>query len=134
MINKLKPGIFVRRRANTKWVLDPFQCHPASFGQIVELTTEDANSRSDNPKLAAYGDATWPEVVVAPFDIRMSPQKKFWIQWSPDECIIIGRIQFLFMGLIWPLLRLLYSKPLEGQPTDYWSLFNQRRADRARAD
>ena len=123
---ELKLGDLVRRPSTSPWRLDPFQCHPASFGQVIEFVTECADSRADNPKLRVHGASTWTEVVIAPFDERMSPHGKFWIQWVPNECIKISLFNYAIRALFWPLLRLLYRRPLAGQSTDWW-IFKRRK-------
>ena len=112
-------GDFVRRKSHSPWKLDPFQCHPASFGRVIDIVVEDCQSRSDNPRLGVYGTEKWVEVVIKPFDKRMAPYEKPTIQWSPNECIRIGRVEYMLMIFLWPLLRLLYREPLRGQSTNY---------------
>lgn len=68
----------------------------------------------------SFGDGPWEELVIIPFDSRMAPEGDGgWVQWGPEESIVISQWTYCFLGLIWPLLRLLYRKSLCGQSTDY---------------
>lgn len=116
----IRPGQFVRRVAVSPHPIDPFQCHPFSFGQVIDVVVESPESRNDNPDLAILGeDAQWKEVVVSPFDNRMSPKGDFWIQWTPDECVALTWWGILWRIAFWPVRRLFYRKPLAGQSTDW---------------
>ena len=57
----------------------------------------------------------------------MSPEGQFYLQWGLAECVQISRWRYLLMGLLWPLLRHLYRRPLSGQSTDWWVV--RRRAN-----
>lgn len=113
----LRPGTLVRRKLANRYPADPFLCHPFSFGSVVEYVTETQESRADhlNPSPLGHG-AEWREIVVLPWDRRMSPEGD-WLQWAPDEVVPISRFCYVARCLLWPLLRLLYPKPLVGQDT-----------------
>jgi len=75
-----------------------------SFGQVVEFAERNGDT----------------EVVILPFDKKMSRLiDDGWLQWSPEECIKISRLMYCCLGLVWPLLWLVYRKSLNGQSTDY---------------
>ncbi len=122
-----KSGDYVRRRADTRWDNDPFQCHPLSFGKVLGTQREDYRSRDDNPRLAEHGNETWLEVVVTPHDRRMAPHGKKTIQWALDECVYVGKVQQFLLRFLWPVLRLVYTRPLKGQSTNYHLPWDNRR-------
>ena len=70
----------------------------------------------------SFGDGPWKELLILPFDSCMTLEidnHAGWLQWGPEESIVISRWMYCFLGLIWPLLRLIYRKRLIGQNTDY---------------
>lgn len=112
----LKVGDLVTRTA-TCVDKDYFLCHEFSFGQIVEFRTETIETRPDC-KVAVPGEP-WVEAVVFPFDVDMAPIKgKPWIQWVPGEIVKISKVRFILMIILWPMLKRIYSKPLDGRVTD----------------
>ena len=42
-----------------------------------------------------------------------------WLQWVEEECILIKPWVYCILGITWPLLRLVYRKPLDGQHAEY---------------
>ncbi len=42
-----------------------------------------------------------------------------WLQWASEECIIIPRWKYCMLGLLWPIIKLYYTKALLGQHTNY---------------
>jgi len=110
----IKEGDFVIRTANTVWKPEGFLWHPLSFGQVIEFIKCDHETRPT----ATDGPAEWTEIAIRPFDNRMAPDGA-WIQWVEEECIVIRPWVYCLLGLFWPLLRLVYTKPLQGQRTEY---------------
>ena len=110
----VKEGDFVIRTANTVWPSEGFLWHPLSFGQVIEFIKCDHETRptaTDRP-------AEWTEIAIRPFDNRMAPDGA-WVQWVEEECIVIRPWVYCLLGLFWPLLRFVYTKPLQGQHTEY---------------
>jgi len=78
---------------------------------------EDEQSRPSAPKI--WGKE-WKEVLILPFDSRMSQESdEGWLQWGPEECQVIPKWMFCVLGLIWPVLWLVYRRSLQGQSTDW---------------
>lgn len=118
---KFKQGDFVIRRGKCDRK-DHFKCHPLSFGQVVEYRMETFETRPDVELLG--GNKEWEEIVILPFDKDMAPLSdnpidQGWIQWSPVEMIRIPKFIYCLLGLLWPLLKLVSLKPLNGRITDY---------------
>ena len=68
------------------------------------------------------GDA-WKEVLILPFSRDMSQVRDDgWLQWDESELIVIPGWVYCLLGIAWPLLRLVYRRPLLGQKTDYCSI------------
>ena len=110
----IKEGDFVIRTADTPWKAEGFLWHPLSFGQVTEFIKCDHKTRptaTDRP-------AKWMEIVIRPFDNRMAPDGA-WLQWVEEECMVIKPWLYCLLGLSWPLLRRVYTKPLRGQHTEY---------------
>ncbi len=114
---KVKQGDFVIRKGKSD-LEDWFLCHPISFGQVVEFKMENWKSR---PGLPYVEDGeSWEEIKVIPFAYEMAPiAENGWIQWSHKEIIKIPRFVYCLLGILWPLLRLTYLKPLDGRKTDW---------------
>ena len=118
----IKEGNFVIRRPGSLWPSEGFLSHPLSFGQVIEFVKCNQTTRptaTDRP-------AEWTVIAIRPFDNRMAPDGA-WVQWLEEECIVIKPWMYSLLGLFWPLLRLVYTKPLKGQHTEYklfWSKFN----------
>ena len=114
---KIEQGDFVirkRKSENNDW----FKCHPFSFGQIIEFVKEDYISRPDAPHIK-HRDS-WTEILIIPFDKTMAPiAEKGWIQWTPKEVIKISPFAYGLMCCLWPILKLIYCKPLSGRITDW---------------
>lgn len=114
---KFSQGDFVLRKRkcdNKDW----FLCHPISFGQVIEYRTETVKTRPDVANL--NGPYEWQEILVLPFAKEMAPLNgKGWIQWSEPEMVKIPRWAYCLLGLMWPLLKLTYRKPLDGRITDW---------------
>jgi len=87
-----------------------------SFGQVIELVVCDPANR----KAANCPDWAWMEVTIMPFSAKMPPKLEQYVQWTPEECIVIPAWAYAILGLLWPILRLAYLKPLTGQKTNYW--------------
>ena len=110
----IKEGDFVIRTTDTPWKAEGFLWHPLSFGQVTEFIKCDHKTRptgTDRP-------AEWTEIVIRPFDNRMAPDGA-WLQWVKEECVVIKPWFYCLLGLSWPLLRRIYTKPLKGQHTEY---------------
>jgi len=114
---KFKQGDFVLRKRkcdNKDW----FLCHPISFGQVIEYRTETTKTRPGVAHLD--GPFEWQEILVLPFATEMAPLNgKGWIQWSEPEMVKVSKWSYCLLGLLWPLLRLTYTKPLDGRITDW---------------
>jgi len=84
---------------------------------VVEIVEEDRESRPDVP--AWWGKGPWKEIVILPFDKTMSRLNDGgWLQWGPEECIKIPGWTYCVLGLLWPVIRWFYTRPLKGQNTD----------------
>lgn len=116
-MTKFKQGDFVLRKGesdNKDW----FLCHPISFGQVIEYRTETIKTRPNVAHLP--GPNEWEEILVLPFAIEMAPiGGNGWIQWSEIEMIKVSRFTYCLLGMLWPLLKLTYMKPLDGRITDW---------------
>lgn len=112
----IKPGDFVIRKAHgAEPVEDSFQWHPLSFGQVIELVVCDPANRKE----ANCPGHVWMEVTIMPFSSKMPPKHEQYLQWTPEECIVISGWTYCLLGVFWPLIRLVYRKPFNGQKTDY---------------
>lgn len=113
---KIKRGDFVMRRRQCA-MNDHFNCHPYSFGQVVEMRLETSETRPNAPHVKAGG--SWFEICILPFDKEMAPIKGGgWIQWCPTECILIPGWFYGLLVITWPLVKQFYRKPLDGRITD----------------
>ena len=81
---------------------------------MIEFVKCDESTRPNAPDRPAQRN----EVVIRPFDNKMAPDGA-WLQWVEEECILIKPWVYCILGIIWPLLRLVYRKPLNGQHTEY---------------
>ena len=79
--------------------------------EFVKCDESTRPSATDQP-------AEWSEVVIRPFDNKMAPDGA-WLQWVEEECIPIKPWVYCILGIVWPLLKLFYRKPLNGQHTEY---------------
>jgi hypothetical protein len=79
--------------------------------EFIKCDQETRPTATDRP-------AEWTEIAIRPFDNRMAPDGA-WVQWVEEECIVIRPWVYCILGLFWPLLRLVYAKPLQGQHTEY---------------
>ena len=79
--------------------------------EFIKCDHETRPTATDRP-------AEWTEIVIRPFDNRMAPDGA-WVQWVEEECIVIRPWVYCLLGLFWPLLRFVYTKPLHGQHTEY---------------
>ena len=76
-------------------------------------------TRESRPNLPQDFQGEWHEVVIEPFCKSMTDRGAEWLQWGPEECRQIPAWLYCLLGLMWPLLRLIYRKALLGQSTDY---------------
>ncbi len=61
----------------------------------------------------------WQEVVIKPHDRRTSPDGE-WLQWTPEECVVLPRLLGLALAFLWPLLRLVDTGRFDlGRRTDW---------------
>ena len=59
-------------------------------------------------------------MLIVPFDPAMARRiDSGWLQWGPEECIVIPFWMYALLGLAWPVLKLFYRRSLVGQHTDY---------------
>ena len=79
--------------------------------EFIKCDHETRPTATDRP-------AEWTEIAIRPFDNRMAPDGA-WVQWVEEECIVIRPWVYCLLGLFWPLLRFVYTKPLQGQHTEY---------------
>ena len=83
-------------------------------------TAENRPTATDSIALLTEEDKEWLEFVIQPFDERMAPlNEDGWMQWAEEEMIIIPGWVYRLLGWAWPGLRLVYTKPLKGQHTEY---------------
>ncbi len=66
----------------------------------------------------------WEELVILPWDSIMSPadspeEEQGWLQWQAEECIVLSRWSYVGLCILWPILKLIYKRPLKGQITDW---------------
>jgi len=96
---------------------DNFKCHEFSFGRIRAFQMENAESRPDAaPK---FGLDEWVEVLVMPYDDEMAPAcERPWIQWGPEEIIKLSGFEYFLRAVMWPFVKFIYNKPLDGRNTD----------------
>jgi len=81
---------------------------------------ENRPSATDSIALLTEGDREWVEFIIQPFDERMAPLHEGGrMQWAEEEMIIIPRWVYRLLGWAWPGLRLVYTRPLKGQHTEY---------------
>ena len=81
---------------------------------------ENRPTATDSIALLTEVDKEWLEFVIQPFDERMAPlNEDGWMQWAEEEMIIIPGWVYRLLGWAWPGLRLVYTKPLKGQHTEY---------------
>lgn len=81
---------------------------------------ENRPTATDSIALLTEEDNEWLEFVIQPFDERMAPLNEGGLmQWAEEEMIIIPGWVYRLLGWAWPGLRLVYTKPLKGQHTEY---------------
>ena len=81
---------------------------------------ENRPTATDSIALLTEGDKEWLEFVIQPFDRGMAPLGEGGrMQWAEEEMIIIPGWVYRLLGWAWPVLRLVYTKPLRGQHTEY---------------
>ena len=114
----LNIGDFVMRRRKSEDG-DFFKCHPGSFGVIKDFVIEDIWTRPELSELGPEDVVEWEEVQVVPQFRGMKPEREELIQWSPSECIKIPGLLFLYLVILWPAVKLIWRKPLDGRATDY---------------
>lgn len=74
----------------------------------------------DRPETGGKLGNKWIEVEIVPYDPRMAREvDDGWLQWTPDECIRISLLTYCCLAMFWPILRIMYSKRLLGQITDW---------------
>jgi len=114
---KINQGDFLLRKRKSE-LSDWFLCHPISFAQVTGFIKEDCISRPNLPHVEP--GESWTEIKVIPFAYEMAPiSENGLIQWSPMEVIKISPIVYCLLGLLWPLLKWTYRKPLDGRITDW---------------
>ncbi len=69
--------------------------------------------------IAAAEGGYWTEIDIQPFDRRMAPDGQWRLQWGAEDLIVIPPWLYCLLGLLWPLLRLVYRRALVGQHTEY---------------
>lgn len=69
--------------------------------------------------IAASKGGHWIEIRIQPFDPRMAPKGEQFLHWGAEDLLVIPPWLYCTLGLVWPALRLFYTKPLAGQHTEY---------------
>ena len=65
-----------------------------------------------------FSNFCWSEYIILPFDSSMAMESDDgWLQWHEEECIVIPKFVYCLLGLLWPIIRRIYNKPLKGQIT-----------------